>query len=223
MPCSKTIKKLTLEKYEVKKKGIAVFFKSISAFALTFDEWTSIANSNYLIITSHHLNSCLNMEEKVLCFINISGKSKSHSLSKVIEDTITYFGINDKIISITTDNAANVLKSKELLTNVSYKGKKTFNIRCIAHCLNLIVKSALKNFEETLSILRVFISNFKKSPKKIVELEEMCKFKGVKFNKLKIDCPTRWNSTLTMINRYFFKFIAVSIFFLKCAKFRKPY
>ena len=174
---------------------------NIRCVSLTFDEWTSIAGKNYLAITAHFVNSQKTIE-KLLSFQNVSGKTKGDDLSLSIESIVKKFGLENKIISITTDNASNCALAIKKCYSIGFNGVPLVHVRCAAHTLNLIVKEGLKHVECELQSVRKAVHSVRASPKRLKEIEEICIVKGIKFKKIKNDVPTRWNSTLIMLQRY---------------------
>ena len=81
-------------------------------------------------------------------------------LAEKIEEVIKKVGPN-RISAIVTDNAANIKKAREIITE---KYPRIENIRCISHCINLIACDIVShNFADQLlrkvNILAVFFRN----------------------------------------------------------------
>ncbi len=73
----------------------------------------------------------------------------SEYLSNVIKDVIRQVGVN-KIAAIVSDNAANVAGARQIITD---KFPSIINVRCIAHCINLISSDIVK-VEQVKSLVR---------------------------------------------------------------------
>merc|ERR1711911_249603 len=122
----------------------------------------------------------------------MSGKTKSDSISAEIEKNVSEYGIQQKIVSITTDNAANCALAIKKIEALTFKNNRPMHIRCAAHSVNLIVKNGLKHVEEIMSNIRKSIHAIRSSPKKMKELEDICAIKKIQFDRPKNDVPTRW-------------------------------
>ncbi|KAL2934984.1 putative AC transposase [Bienertia sinuspersici] len=77
-----------------------------------------------------------------------------------------------------------------------------FHVRCSAHILNLIVQSGMKVIDNSVLKLREAINYIAASDARLRTFEKCvsnskCNFVG----KLRLDCPTRWNSTYLMLKR----------------------
>ena len=130
-----------------------------------------------------------------------------------ILDTIEEFNIAEKFLSLSTDNASNMIHGFDLLASemLTKYGRNIYHIRCGAHILNLAVQDGLKHifdieeeFDEDqptspLTKLRLCINTIRRSPKITKQLEEICDLQHINFCKLPNDCPTRWSSTYEMI------------------------
>ena len=77
-----------------------------------------------------------------------------------------------------------------------------FQIRCCAHILNLIVQSGMTIINASVLKVRAAVNYIAGSDQRLsmfdnCVVDSQCNFQG----KLKIDCPTRWNSTFKMLKR----------------------
>jgi hypothetical protein len=66
----------------------------------------------------------------------------AETLAEEIENVFKKIGPN-KFIAIVTDNASNYAAARSI---ISKKYTFIFNTRCIAHCINLIIKDVLGTF-----------------------------------------------------------------------------
>ncbi len=113
---------------------------------------------------------------------------------------MSQYEIVDKVLSITTDNASNMICAMSIF---SVDNPTIVHIRCACHVINLIVQSALKEGEITNSIekLRYFCKKIHSSSKLKEQLMQQTKLFDEKQVTVILDVETRWNSTHAMISR----------------------
>ena len=78
------------------------------------------------------------------------------------------------------------------------------HIPCLAHVLNLVVQRFLKNYPDILELLqkvRSVCSHFRRSHPSAARLSALQRKYGLPAHRLICDVPTRWNSTLHMLER----------------------
>lgn len=176
-----------------------------------------------------------------LCVKEIYTKHTATNLEKEINEVLTNFDISpQQIYSITTDNAANMLKTIRLLSDqvdVDFREQESddednnedfldptsntilfeenedwaintcsffpsisnkqgiIGLRCAAHTLQLSVLDALKDLETTRVINKArTLCRKLRSPTITLILIRLGRRKPV------LDCPTRWHSTLDMVD-----------------------
>ena len=76
---------------------------------------------------------------------------------------------------------------------------KLFHVRCCAHILNLIVKDGLKQVDSTLEKIRDIAYNINCSQAKHELFFYCCKIENMKRKNIRLDIPTRWNSTYKLL------------------------
>ncbi|KAJ8937950.1 hypothetical protein NQ318_013207 [Aromia moschata] len=176
-----------------KLKSILVKSKSIS---LTTDAWTATNNTSYIAYTAHFITddwmlySCL--LECAEYDVNHTAKNLRDDLLRVTDE----WKIRDKIITVTTDNAANIVAAVRLT--------EWGHIGCIAHTINLIVQSGLNLPELSLrKKIKSIVEYFHRSTQannKLFSIQKQLN-PNATLLKLKMDVATRWNSTFYMFER----------------------
>ncbi|KAK3222513.1 hypothetical protein Dsin_009538 [Dipteronia sinensis] len=71
---------------------------------LTTDCWTSIQNTNYMVITTHFIDSGWELHKRILNF-GVVPNHKGETIRKIIEACLIDWGI-DRVLTITVDNAS---------------------------------------------------------------------------------------------------------------------
>ncbi|GET57371.1 ribonuclease H-like domain-containing protein [Rhizophagus irregularis DAOM 181602=DAOM 197198] len=163
-----------------------------------FTEERRVLNGTLLEAELSRVNARVNNElEKESNFtIALDDLSKnSHTaeyLSKVINDIICKVGIS-KIVAIVSDNAANVAGARQIITN---EYPSIINIRCIAHCINLISSDIVKVDQVKCLVKRANILTryFKNSTLASTWLKEAIDAKNIAGGGLKTYIETRWTT-----------------------------
>ena len=169
---------------------------SISSCAITHDMWTSLNTEGYSTTTAHYINNSWVLRSVVLETAKFESQHTSDNIAKHLEKTRENWGLPVPIS--VTDNAANETKAFEIL--------KWPHIPCIGHNLNLAVKAGLevREIAKLISKGRRVVSFYHKSPlaTSILQEKQMALLeKSAQGHKLITDVPTRWNSTLDMLER----------------------
>ena len=124
--------------------------------ALTSDCWTSVTTDGYISLTAHFVDQNWCLQKKVLAFTLMPPPHTGVALAEKVYGLLKEWGIHNKVVSITLDNAssndsmADALKlDLDLLCDGDY-----FHFRCCAHILNLIVQDGLKELDEAIKKVR---------------------------------------------------------------------
>lgn len=178
------------------KNKIRDELKSASYITITTDGWTSRTTTSYQAVTAHYFVDWQFKFSLLGCF-----ECEERHTAEYIRDKLTNllkdWEINEKVVMVVTDNAANMKAAIRLL--------RIDHFHCIAHTLNLVVRAGLQVFEveNILKKIKIIVEHFHRSPvatKKLISMQEQLK-PNQKPLKLKMDVVTRWNSTLDMMER----------------------
>jgi hypothetical protein len=127
------------------------------------------------------------------------------SIIEVLEEYNLKRGIDNKVFSISFDNASNNIASIEIFKrslNPIMNGEM-FHQKCACHILNLVVKAGLKT-----EAIKKLIMKFKDALNHIVSnqerrqrFNEMCATNRLSKLKVPWDIDTRWNSTYRLLKQ----------------------
>lgn len=124
--------KLIPSRYKVEKSNVITELSDVCSVALTCDGWSSITQDHYLTITAHNIVEG-KMQQKVLKPKAVYKAQTGCVVAEEFSDVLSEFGISDKIVAITVDNAANM--------DVAIKRLQFLKLCCFAHTLNLAAQS----------------------------------------------------------------------------------
>ncbi|KAK2579952.1 hypothetical protein KPH14_007632 [Odynerus spinipes] len=127
LPSRKTLKAWLNAKYEL---------ESIDKICLTTDTWTSINTDIFITATCHYISNNFELISRTLETKKFMGKHTSVAIVNQLFDICKEWRIENKITTIVTDNAPNMLAAVASL-------KSRFDVEslpCFVHTLNLIVK-----------------------------------------------------------------------------------
>ena len=113
-------------------------------------------------------------------------------------NVIEFWNLNGKIMGISHDNATNITNAVKL-----FYDQDIYSNRCAAHTLQLAVKKCLdlSTCRPLLKTASKIVASFRQSSKRTYALENYLVEKECKKLNLIQSCPTRWNSTLDMLER----------------------
>ncbi|KAK1402078.1 zinc finger BED domain-containing protein RICESLEEPER 2-like [Heracleum sosnowskyi] len=200
-----TLKNDCMKMYALQKKKIRHIFTTVDCISLTCDCWTSNQNIGYMCVTTHYLDSNWILQKKVINFLHLVPPHIGLVISDCIFACLVDWGIENKISTITLDNASsNDSAVRHLKESFALKGNLLFNgrifhVRCTAHILNLLVQDGLAVIESIIHNVRVVVKYLKMSPQRLHKFSEIVKNLQLPCSKrLVLDVPTRWNSTYSM-------------------------
>ncbi|KAG5564419.1 hypothetical protein RHGRI_000563 [Rhododendron griersonianum] len=120
---------------------------------------------------------------------------------------ITGWGIENKVASITVDNASyndlalnNLQGTFKLLEKKLLFDGKLFHVRCCTHILNLMVQDGLSVIGGVIECVREAVKYLVASEPRLIQFSEIAKQLQLPSKRLILDCPTRWNSAYLMLS-----------------------
>ncbi|KAJ8910633.1 hypothetical protein NQ315_012501 [Exocentrus adspersus] len=126
------------------------------------------------------------------CF-SYTEKHTAENLGSLLKKTFEEWRIENKVVCIVSDNAANIIAA---IRKGGWASRP-----CFAHSINLLVQDGLKQIENMLNKLKAIVAYFKRSSSALVKLQQTQKQMQLPEVKLKQDIVTRWDSTLDMVQR----------------------
>ncbi|CAL1354099.1 unnamed protein product [Linum trigynum] len=182
--------------------------KISSRICLTSDMWTSLTTRGFICLTAHYVDDEWKLNSKLLSFTHLPPPHSSYRVKTTIYRMLREWGIDNKIFSITLDNASNMTNMQNELRD-QLNGQngllcdgKFFHIRCCGHILNLIVQAGLKVIKDGIRSVRESVKYVEGSEGRKIKFKECVEQSGMKQTRsLWLDVPTRWNSTYNMLER----------------------
>ncbi|KAH9794591.1 BED-type domain-containing protein [Citrus sinensis] len=208
LPPRRTISRDTLEMYlEEKAKLNSLLVGNKQRVSLTTDIWTSITTASYMVITAHFIDRDWNLHRKIISFNTVNDHS-SETIGKQLEKCLIDWGI-ERVFTVTVDNASpnegalrylidrvKTWRDDGLVLNGDY-----LHVRCCAHILNLIVTEGLKELEQSLVSVRNAVKYVRSSTARMQAFQIRVQQEKINCRgSVILDCPTRWNSTYSMLN-----------------------
>ncbi len=193
VPCRKTIMTQMKQRHELLKAEILREVND-NSIGITHDSWTSLNTESYDTVTASYISDDWKLKCCVLETTKVEGPHTAENIASTLTDIKLRWKFGEQVI--TTDNAANEIKAVKLLD--------WERLSCMGHNLNLIVKAGLKEVSGLVAKGRSLVAFFHHSSSASAMLQEKQKLllaKEFHGHKLINDCPTKWNSTLEMMQR----------------------
>ncbi|KAL0212225.1 hypothetical protein RCL1_005851 [Eukaryota sp. TZLM3-RCL] len=205
LPKRNTIKKLVIRSWNNLKPKISnLLITNGSKIALTSDIWSSIDNKSFIAVTAHFIDNQFTVRTLLLDVKRFPHPHRGRDIAVVLMEIINTFGLNN-VVSITTDNGANMLSGMVLFGAKyfsSFHGEVSSR-RCLAHIFHLIVKQLMKPLRNEIKKVRVFTSKLHYSVKLKEELQHVVNATTHNANvNIPTDVSTRFNSTYLMLRSY---------------------
>ncbi|CAF4092138.1 unnamed protein product [Rotaria sp. Silwood2] len=139
-----TVKAHLAKRYAQHRSSLRSVLANIPAIALTSDVWKNSSGTHFISLTAHFRDINFNLISLTIGFRQLVGSHIAERLRKYILYEITSLNIQNKICSITTDNATNIVAAT---SNFDHFGMR---ISCLAHVLNLIIQDGLNLSDENM-------------------------------------------------------------------------
>ncbi|XP_022020295.1 zinc finger BED domain-containing protein RICESLEEPER 2-like [Helianthus annuus] len=201
-----TITRDCIKVIDVEKERIKKTLKKAEMVSLTSVCWTSNQTIGYMCLTAHFVDCDWKLQKCIIDFNELAPPHSGEVISDGILECLIKWGIQDKIGTITLDNASNNDRAANILmSNFKRKGKLHFDglffhIRCCAHILNLVVQDGLGTIESSLVKIREGVKYLRKSSGRLLNFGEIAITLGISTNRsLCTDVKTRWNLTHRML------------------------
>lgn len=83
---------------------------TVPMVAFTLDGWTSPYQTSFLAVTAHWINDNWVQQDVTLGFEHLTGSHTGKALMHAFIKVVERFNLQQKVLSITSDNGSNVLK-----------------------------------------------------------------------------------------------------------------
>lgn len=179
-----------------------IFAKGNLSFALTSDIWsTSYHRMAYLSVAAHYYDDNHSLNKRAIGFKLIEDAPSAEAIAHRILDVVKAYNLENRIVSVTLDNALANTRVMEVLSPVleSYVGGYVIHQRCLCDILNIIVQAGMAEMAEPLDNIRSTIGYIFSSEMHVAEFRSYCKAQGKKPRIFSPDAKVRWNSTYIML------------------------
>lgn len=166
-PSRRTITRKLTDKFDTYRQTVQGQIDSGETIHLTADHWTSLGNDSYMGVTAHYIDDSWALQSTP---IDIALTEERHTGSQIrsqLEDICSDWKIDQKVDSITTDNARNMTCAMRELPQVNH-------LPCAAHTLQLCVNDSIADCNVTtlLAKCRKICGHVNHSPANERELKE---------------------------------------------------
>ena len=176
---------------EVKKE-----LQSVEWYSFTTYIWSTEVSSDCLLsLTVHWLTKDFEKKEAVLHAQSLPGSHTGEVLSHEYHNMLAKWSIKaEQVHLIIRDNASNMVKA---MRDGNFE-----DLGCFDHTLQLVIRDGIfsqRAVIDSLAICHNIVSHFKRSPLAYSHLKTIQDNLQLPKHNLKLDNPTRWNSTYYML------------------------
>lgn len=184
------------ERYQLEKTTLTNILNNTPFISCTADGWSSLAKDPYMSLTVHYVDSKWAVTSKCLATTYLPESHTGVNISNFVTETLNEYNVpKEKVVSLTTDSAANMIAACTKLS--------VTRISCFGHILHNAITKTL-NSSKPISDLSVaarkIVSIFSYSFLYKKKLQKLQKDLNLPDNKITNDVATRWGSKLKMFS-----------------------
>ena len=173
------------------KKAVAREIANVPNMSFTTDIWSTAVNFDSLLsLTAHLVTDSFERKSAILSVNPFDGSHTGENMAAKFDEMFHLWEINkDQVHLVVHDNASNMVKamSDALLPDLG----------CLAHTLQLVVNDGVLSQRAVIDMLAIA----RRSCLAYDHLRDIQRNLGLPQHRLVQDEPTRWNSTLHMLQR----------------------
>ena len=94
-----------MQVYESEKKKLKKNLKGVEHVSLTSDCWTSSQTVGYMCLTLYYISSDWKLQSRIISFSDLDPPHTGLVISEAINEIIMQWGLNNKVCTVTLDNA----------------------------------------------------------------------------------------------------------------------
>ena len=147
IPSVRTIRRLLDDTVREKQRGVLSKLPKGSCLSIALDCWTSPFSQAFMAITGYFLDKEWNYCEVLLGFEHLLGSHTGAHLSETVIRILREHSIEDRVLSVTTDNASNnntmMQGVQEMVKSQALCDSSIFRVPCIAHVIQLSLNQLL--------------------------------------------------------------------------------
>ena len=202
-----TLKRDCIKSWAKVKKELILGFDALkTSVNLTTDVWSAGHGlpGSYLCVTAHWIDPATwQMMKRTIGFEIFPNPHTGENLSIMLRYVMKMFKLEEKVFSISFDNASNNTNAVGLL-KLRYRPIVDgifYHSRCVAHIINLVVQSGLATqqmFNLRESFRKMLQDIFQYHSNRYLDYIKLCHESNSIFLSPNWDVPTRWNSTYDM-------------------------
>lgn len=183
--------------YNLAKEKVQQELATVKELSITTDCWSSVTNTPYIAVTAHFIDHQWGLRSACLNCAHFEVNHTSENISDLLKSILSEWNINiENVACCTTDNGSNIVKA--------IKNLNMTHLSCVGHNINIGINKALgisqlENAVGKLKKLQNSISHSWQMKRDLAKAQELLQMKIVV---LPSACPTRWWSTLKLINRF---------------------
>src|SRR5947209_1483521 len=162
IPGEKKLRMMIARSYGYNRDKLKLLLKTAHSISLTTDLWSSRAKHGYLGLTATWINKNFEIIDVLLEISYFPSPHSAKAISEAIKKAMQNWEIENLVVSITTDNGANVVAAIRDLTPIK-------RLSCAAHTLQLAISKGLKVVKDLVLRVKQLI-NFFSTQKQIERL-----------------------------------------------------